>query len=106
MEDIAATTHDVKVLHDKVQLMESTHHNLVLKLDDQIDRNMRETLVINGVDGNEKTWDETKTILCDLLNELDDNGKFSKVDYQRNIVRAHRGEKNNRKDGLNFCKVY
>ena len=102
IEDIAAANYAITDLNEKIKTMETEHSKLVLKLDDQIDRNMRETLVINGVDGNEKTWEETKTKLCSLLVELDDIHKYSNEDYSRNIVRGHHGGKNNRKIGASI----
>ena len=39
-------------------------------LDDQIDRNLRETVVIHGIEGQEKEWEATKILLSTYLEEL------------------------------------
>ena len=40
------------------------------KLDEQIDRSMRETAIIKGTSGSETTWEETRNKLADTLSTL------------------------------------
>ena len=67
-------------------------------IDEQTDRNMRETLVISGVPGSEKNWEATKCMLAKFLEELSDWKLHQDLIYN-SIVRAHRG-----KDNLIFVK--
>ena len=69
---------------------------------------MRETLIINGIDGFEKTREETKTKLCKLLvevsDDIDEDDSHSYNDIYNNIVRAHRGKKKDEGYTPNYVK--
>ena len=56
---------------------------------------MRETLVIHGVGGAEKSWEETTDVICSHLTEIS-NGELSYSSLYNTIVRAHRGGKDNK----------
>ena len=76
----------IKTLEDEMRKVQD-------ELDDQVNRNLRNNLVIKNVPGDEKSWDETKKVVADLLAELDEhNGDGNK--YQALIERAHRHGKN------------
>ena len=66
--------------------------NLEKKIDEQIDRNLRETLVINGVEGRERDWEGTRKQLSIFLEELSDY-QLTRDRIYKSIVRAHRGAK-------------
>lgn len=91
--DIANASFEIKNLADSMHRLQNEYEKLNMSLDNQIDRGMRETLIINGIPGKEKIWEETKNILANTLETIDDSKKFSQDDYKKNIVRAHRGGK-------------
>jgi len=64
------------------------------KLDDQVNRGMRSTLIFRGIpeEGNE-TWDKTMKTLCTTLANIDPSLDLSQL--ERNIDRAHRGGHSN-----------
>ena len=99
-EEIKASNSEIKALAEKIVLLESLIRvqeseveNLVNKVDEQQDRNMRETLVISGIAGEEKDWEATKKLLCKYLEELSDY-KMNKNLIYNSIIRAHRGKSN------------
>ena len=71
---------------------------------------MRETLLFTGVDGNEKTWDETKDKLARTLAKLErkkvveSEERYSEDDFFDGIVRAHRGGKGKKDANKIFAK--
>ena len=73
--------------------MQEEHAVLASQLDDQIDRNMRETLAVHGIGGNEKSWEETRAKLSDYLSEL--SQEMNKDEIYDSIIRAHRGPNSN-----------
>ena len=79
------------VIDDKCEISNIRNSFKILedKLDDQIDHNMQETLVIHGIKGTEKTWEETKNLLCGFLKDLSKNNLDPNHIYQ-SIVRAYR----------------
>ena len=94
----------------KVELLEKDNEQLAKSLDEQIDRNMRETLIFSGVDGTEKTWDETKDKLARTLAKLEQKKvakpeeRYSVDDFFDGIVRAHRGGKGRKDANKIFAK--
>ena len=60
------------------------------KLDDQMDRSMRETAIIKGISGSETTWEDPRKKLADTLATL--SRQHPPDYYKNNIVRAHRGK--------------
>ena len=95
-ESIEPLDFELNELKTEIHSLKSTNSRLDAEVDEQIDRSMRETLIINCVDGFEKTWEETKTKLCQLLIELSDDyedDSYTYNDIYENIVRAHRGKK-------------
>ena len=61
---------------------------LEIDLDDQINRNMRSTLIFNGIKGTETNWDETSKLLADKISSLAD--EVTGIDDW--IERAHRAK--------------
>ena len=53
-------------------VLQKEHETLVKTLDEQIDRGMRETLIITGVLGMENSWVDTKEKLSTFLADLDE----------------------------------
>ena len=77
MDDILLTRNDMADLADNIESLQNNlkqitveNQILSLKLDEQIDRNMRETLVIHGVPGAENSWENTKNKLSAFISEL------------------------------------
>ena len=99
IEDILANKNEIETLKDSVEALRNDNAKLTKSLDDQIDRNMRETLIFGGVNGVEKSWEETKTNLAKLLTKLEEKkvehkaDRYSFDDFYYGIVRAHRGAK-------------
>ena len=87
-EAISSAQFEIRNLQESVKILED-------QLDDQIDRNMRETLIIHGIKGTETLWDATKKLLCSFLEELSE-GELNRNDIHYSIVRAHRGGKENK----------
>ena len=73
-------------------------------LDKQIDSDLREHLVLYGVPGSEKTWEETARRLAKWFGENID-GRTEK-EFDQNIWRAHRGPYNPEKGGPRPIFVY
>ena len=87
-EAISSAQFEIPNLQEPIKIIED-------HLDDQIDRNMRETLIIHGIKGSETSWDATKKLLCSFLEELSE-GVLNRNDIHYSIVRAHRGGKENK----------
>ena len=62
---------------------------LEIDLDDQINRNMRSTLIFNGIEGTETNWDETSKLLADKISSLADEV----TGIHDWIERAHRAKR-------------
>ena len=104
-EDIKANNEDIlanKETNDNLKTLlaslQKENETLANDLDDQIDRQMRETLMIDGVPGNERAWCDTKRHLAQYLSDIKDemNDNVTSASYQdiySEIVRAHRGTK-------------
>ena len=98
-EDILANNNEIAGIRESVERLTNDNEKLAKSLDEQIDRNMRETLIFGGVGGTEKTWEETKVKLANTLFSLEekriesDNDRFTYYDFYYGIVRAHRGAK-------------
>ena len=73
---------EINELTDKIGKLEAS-------LDDQINRNMRTTLVFNGINGTERSWNETSSILAQTINEIKPD-----IDCKNWIERAHRAKQN------------
>ena len=87
-----------KTLDDQVDKLTKTQSTqavqiavLQQRLEDQICRNSRNSLIIKGVEEveNEKNWDDTRRVLCDALAPY---VKVSSGDLSRMIERVHRGK--------------
>ena len=72
-------------------------------IDEQVNRNLRNNIVIKNMPGDEKTWEETKTVVAQLLAELD--GRTDGENYLSLIERAHRhGKIDQAAEGENTTK--
>ena len=58
------------------------------ELDNQINRNMRSTLVFKNVPGSETKWNETTKILCEIISEYDSS--ITTEEAESWVERAHR----------------
>ena len=79
----------------KTQATQAIQINVLQKrLEDQTCRNSRNSLIIRGVpeDNDEKTWDDTRRVLCSSLSRIVNVGE---QDLSRMIERVHRGKKRN-----------
>ena len=68
---------------------------LTRRLEDQTNRNSRNSIVIRGLpesEGGEKSWDMTREVVCDALAPL---LQINPIDISRKIERIHRGPHNN-----------
>ena len=83
-----------KVLKSNLQQMSEENQPSALKLDDQIDCNMRETLVIHGVPGTENSWENNRIKLSIFLADLSEQKLTSDIIYN-SIIRSHRDGKDN-----------
>ena len=99
VEEIKATNGQLKDLSEKIvhlktlmRIQESEMEKLDNKIDEQLDHNMRETLVISGIPGAEKDWEATKKLLARYIEELSDY-KLDKNKIYNSIAQAHRGNK-------------
>ena len=93
-EIISTVQFELPILQESIKLLEE-------QLDNQIDRSMRETLILHGIKGNETSWDATKEMLSSFLEELSE-GELNKNDIFYSIVRAHRGGKDNKSVYVKF----
>ena len=91
---ISTVQFELPILQESIKLLEE-------QLDNQIDRSMRETLILHGIKGNETSWDATKEMLSSFLEELSE-GELNKYDIFYSIVRAHRGGKDNKSVYVKF----
>ena len=76
MEDIKILSFDGDALNQRVVDLKKKIKNKDIELDqlqklidDQTDCNMRETLIISGIEGHDKTWEETRDLLSRKLEE-------------------------------------
>ena len=92
---IKANTFEIGQHNDVIKQLQKDLEKLLIELDEQTDRNMREALVIHGVGGAEKSWEETTDVICSHLTEIS-NGELSYSSLYNTIVRAHRGGKDNK----------
>ena len=74
-------------------------------IDDQTDHNMRETLIISGIEGHDKTWEETRDLLSQKLEEVSEN-TINKDTISSAIIRAHRGGKDRKAIFVKFNNSY
>ena len=100
-EGINANNFSINDNKSEINKLKENIKNMEDKLDDQIDGNMQETLVVHGIEGNDKSWYETKELLCDVLSKLSKN-KLDLNHIHRSIVRAHMGGKNNKSIYVKF----
>ena len=78
---------------------------LEAKLEDQINRSMRSTLVFKGVPGNEPSWTKTTETLSNLIHEIQPEIPCEVADSW--IERAHRVKsKNGQKESLNIIAKF
>ena len=73
---IKANTFEIGQHNDVIKQLQKDLEKLPIELDEQTDRNMRETLVIHGVRVAEKSWEETTDVICSHLTEIS-NGELS-----------------------------
>ena len=61
------------------------------QIDDQVNRNMRKTLVIRGISQTDKKelWEDTSNHLANKISQITNN-EITKVDVLNSIERAHR----------------
>lgn len=69
------------------------------KLDDQVNRSMRSTLVIKGIEGTESSWEDTKNKLSNIISNLTENKSANIIESW--IERAHRLKRNNTSNSNN-----
>ena len=58
------------------------------RLEDQVNRSMRKTLVFKGIEGDEKNWDETANKLSSIISQMDKT--LTKDEINGWIERSHR----------------
>ena len=68
--DIKVNTYEKDQHNDAIKGLQSDLEKLSIELDEQTDRNMRETLVIHGVGGAETSWEDTTDVLCNYLSDI------------------------------------
>ena len=99
--DVLANKNTIADLSDSIGMLKAENEKLAKGLDEQIDRNMRETVIVGGVTGSEKSWEETKAKLAETLYSLETKKvnaaeeRYNYNDFYYGIVRAHRGGKGN-----------
>ena len=78
-EDISLLHSKIADLEENINLKSITINEMTNKLDEQIDRSMRETAIINGISGSETTWEETRNKLADTLSPLYHNNHLISI---------------------------
>ena len=81
-ERITQLENDLKAVVEKQKI-------IIEKQDDQINRSLRNNIVLKNVPGEDKNFDETKAVVAKLLCEMD-NGEPTDESYINSIERAHR----------------
>ena len=110
IEDIKANKFELDELKNNVKLLQEDNERLAKSLDDQIDRNMRETLIFSGIAGGDTKWEETKKNLAKTLTNLEkkkvekEEDRYSYDDFFYGIVRAHRGGKGRKDENKIYAK--
>ena len=66
---------------------------------------MRETLIISGIEGHDKTWEGTRDLLSRKLEEVSEN-TINKDTISSAIIRAHRGGKDRKAIFVKFNNSY
>ena len=112
MEDIKILSFDGDALNQRVVDLQNKIKNKDIELDqlqnlidDQTDHNMRETLIISGIEGHDKTWDETRDLLSRKLEEVSEN-TINKDTISSAIIRAYRGGKDRKAIFVKFNNSY
>ena len=83
---------------------EITIYNLNLKIEDQINRSCRSTLVFDNVSENdEKLWGDTEDVLYKAP-YLEEGPELDLLCFKRNIERAHRGYSKTKKSRPTVAK--
>ena len=109
-DDIKANKFELNELRNSIQSLQEENERLTKSLDNQIDRNMRETLIFSGIAGAEKTWEETKKNLVKTLLTLEkkkvekEEERYTYEDFYYGIVRAHRGGKGRKDENKIYAK--
>ena len=110
IDDIKTNTFELGELKKTVQQLEQDNERLAKSLDDQIDRNMRETLIFSGIGGTNESWEQTKENLASTLEKLEkkkvvkEEDRYSYDDFFDSIVRAHRGGKGRKNESKIYAK--
>ena len=110
IDDIKTNKFEISELSNTIKQLEKDNEMLANSLDEQIDRNMRETLIFSGIGGTEKTWDETKKTLAKTLESLEKkkvtnaDDRYTRQDFSYAIVRAHRGGKGKKNENNVYAK--
>ena len=110
IDDIKTNKYEISELKDTIKKLERDNETFSKSLDEQIDRNMRETLIFSGIGGSDKAWDDTKNILADTLTKLEKKkvtkaqDRYEFDDFFHGIVRAHRGGKGRKGENNIYTK--
>lgn len=77
-------------IKESIAILQKKHEELEYRLDDQVNRGMRETLVFKGIDGKEGTWSDTANKLAHVISSMDEITTLE--DVKTWIDRAHRAK--------------
>lgn len=109
--DINSNKFEIGNVVVQINKLKKDNDDLNKKLDEQIDRNMRETLIFDGIKGgDERAWANTKHQLATTLTRLEnkyvreEDERYTYDDFYSYIVRAHRGTKGKKDDNKIYAK--
>ena len=109
-EDIKRLESTVTQLNDKLEEKQKKQEELEDLIIDQIDRNLRNTIIVRGLPkaNNERTWDDTAETFVNYLSRNLHWDKTTKDNLYNDIERIHRGKDNNHQESppAVFIKFY
>ena len=96
--EVTALKYRTEQLEAKLNTQENVNESISKLLDDQVNRNLRKTLIFRGIQGNyNESWSKTSNKLAKFLSDIDQNHlRFG--DILHDIDRAHRPNENNETD--------
>ena len=95
-ELISTNSQDILNLNQQMAQLTDANIDLQKTLDDQINRNLRKTLIFKNVDetvGHQETWADTTQIIADLISRTS-NENVDPNNIKASIERCHRGKGN------------
>ena len=77
----------------RLAILEKDMQLTIEKQEDQINRSLRNNIVLKNVEGDEKAWEETKLVVAKILCRLEGDDPQNADSYLSAIERAHRGKR-------------